>query len=56
MKIMKIPSTNIFKSQITKHKYQTNPNDSNSKFQTHDRSIFVPNSELSGFALIGMLE
>ena len=51
MKIVKIPSTNIFKSQITKHKYQTvrqvhhpepgrraNHNDSNSKFQTYGRS------------------
>jgi hypothetical protein len=30
----KIPSTKIFKSQITKHKYQTNPNDQSSKSQT----------------------
>jgi len=30
----KIPSTKIIKSQITKHKYQTNYNDRNSKYQT----------------------
>jgi hypothetical protein len=30
----KIPSTKINKSQITKHKYQTNYNDQNSKSQT----------------------
>jgi len=29
----KIPSTKILKSQITKHKYQTNHNDQNSKSQ-----------------------
>jgi hypothetical protein len=45
---MKIPSTNIFKSQITKHKYQTNHNDPNTKFQTNDRSIFVPNGIITG--------
>jgi hypothetical protein len=32
--IEKIPSTKILKSQITKHKYQTNHNDRNSKYQT----------------------
>jgi len=34
-KIMKIPSTKI--------KFQTNPNDRNSKFQTTNPPVFVPN-------------
>jgi len=31
------------KIQITKHKYQTNNKDRNSKFQTDDPPAFVPN-------------
>jgi hypothetical protein len=31
------------KIQITKHKYQTNNKDRNSKFQTDDPLAFVPN-------------
>jgi hypothetical protein len=38
----------INKSQIPKHKYQTNHNDRNSKFQTDDPPAFVPNSKITG--------
>jgi hypothetical protein len=38
----------IKKSQIPKHKYQTNHNDRNSKFQTDDPLAFVPNSIITG--------
>jgi hypothetical protein len=38
----------IKKSQIPKHKYQTNHNDRNSKFQTDDPLAFVPNGIITG--------
>jgi hypothetical protein len=38
----------IKKFQITKHKYQTNHNDRNSKFQTDDPLAFVPNGIITG--------
>jgi hypothetical protein len=36
------------KYQITIHKYQTNHNDQNSKFQTDDPPAFVPNGIITG--------
>jgi hypothetical protein len=36
------------KIQITKHKYQTNHKDRNSKFQTDDPPAFVPNGIITG--------
>jgi len=36
------------KNQITNHKYQTNHNDRNSKFQTDDQPAFVPNGLIIG--------
>jgi hypothetical protein len=36
------------KIQITKHKYQTNNKDRNSKFQTDDPPAFVPNGIITG--------
>jgi hypothetical protein len=38
----------INKFQITNHKYQTNHNDRNSKFQTDDPPPFVPNGIITG--------
>jgi hypothetical protein len=38
----------IKKFQITKHKYQTNHNDRNLKFQTDDPPAFVPNGIITG--------
>ena len=32
----------MLKSQAPKSKFQTNPNDPNSKFQTHDSPAFMP--------------
>jgi hypothetical protein len=36
------------KNQITKHKYQTNNKDRNSKFQTDHPPAFVPNGIITG--------
>jgi hypothetical protein len=36
------------KYQIAIHKYQTNHNDQNSKFQTDDPAAFVPNGIITG--------
>jgi hypothetical protein len=38
----------IKKIQITNHKYQTNHNDRNSKFQTDGPPAFVPNGIIFG--------
>jgi hypothetical protein len=38
------------KSQAPKTKYQTNPNDPNSKFQTNNPSTVVPNCTITGRA------
>jgi hypothetical protein len=38
----------INKFQITNHKYQTNHNNRNSKFQTDDPPPFVPNGIITG--------
>ena len=37
-----------WKFQAPKTKFQTNPNDPNSKFQTHDPPAFVPNGIITG--------
>jgi hypothetical protein len=38
----------IKKSQMPKHKYQTNHKDRNSKFQTDDPPAFMPDSIITG--------
>jgi hypothetical protein len=40
----------IIKFQAPKTKFQTNPNDTNSKFQTNDQSTFVQNGKIDGKA------
>jgi len=45
----------IKKFQITNHKYQTNHNDRNSKFQTDGPPPFVPNGRITGGQKFGQL-
>ena len=56
--IEKIPSTKILKPQIPKHKYQTNHNDRNSKYQTVwviEKLKFICNLVLGTWGLIGFV-
>jgi hypothetical protein len=43
-----VSGVSIKKYQITIHKYQTNHNDQNSKFQSDDPLAFVPNGIITG--------